>query len=231
MSKYFPLLKHKDIELVTQNIYELRGTMKLFGLFQYSRNMHIIKVNNELALINPIRVDSKTLTKIAELGQIKHIYKIGELHGVDIPFYMDRFEPKLWALRNDKSIKDLRVSEYLDEFDKLPFCSSRVSIIASSKIAEAILIYPGGEGSLISCDAFVNMKEDPMANWLTRNLTKLLPKPCLVGPNWIKFAKPEKQELISILDNNFCNLLTAHGDCILGDAKEKLTRYVNALKI
>ena len=70
-----------------------------------------------------------------------------------------------------------------------------------------------------------------MANWLTRNLTKLLPKPCLVGPNWVKFAKPDRKDLLKSIEYDFENLLTAHGDGIIGGAKEKLTEYIKGLKL
>ena len=89
MAKYFPLL-HKDLREVLPSIYEIVGTMKLFKVFRYSRNMHIIVSDDGVILINPVRVDDETLESIQKLGDIKHIYKIGQLHSVDIPFYMDR---------------------------------------------------------------------------------------------------------------------------------------------
>ena len=102
MKKYFPLLKHKKLELISEDIYQLTGTMKLFGIFQYSRNMHIIKEGGELAIVNPVRVDKETLKEIESLGKICHIYKIGQLHGVDVPFYMDKYRPKLWMLEGQQ---------------------------------------------------------------------------------------------------------------------------------
>ena len=66
-----------------------------------------------------------------------------------------------------------------------------------------------------------------MANLLTKTLSKLLPQPTYVGPNWIKFAKPPRESLTVILDYEFKNLLSAHGRPIKEDAHVKLKNYLN----
>lgn len=229
MTKYFPLLPHLDITEKVEGVYELTGTMKLFGLFRYSRNMHIIKTEDGVALVNPVRADDKTLRRIEEIGPIKHIYKIGQLHNVDIPFYMDKYAPKLWKIEGDPTLDHLKADHYFEDGQKASPCGSKLRILKNSKLKEAVLIHPSAGGTLISCDAFVNMGPDPMANWLTNTLQKLLPSPVYVGPNWIKFAKPSGGDLLELLSDDFENLLTAHGAAVLGDAKEKLTSYVKQL--
>ena len=32
------------------------------------------------------------------LGTVEHVVKIGGFHGIDDPFYVDRYKPTLWAL-------------------------------------------------------------------------------------------------------------------------------------
>ena len=71
------------------------------------------------------------------------------------------------------------------------------------------------------------MGVDPMANWFTSLLNRLLPDPTYVGPNWVKFAKPTKEGLMGVLKFDFKNLVTAHGKPILGDAKLKLASYLD----
>ena len=39
--------------------------------------MHIIVSDDGVILINPVRVDDETLESIQKLGDIKHIYKLG----------------------------------------------------------------------------------------------------------------------------------------------------------
>ena len=228
---HFPLLPHLPLRQITSNIYEVKGTMKLFSIFRYSRNMHIIKCQEGVILVNPVRVHEKTIESIQKIGSIKHIYKIGQFHNVDIPYYMDTFKPRLWKLKNDPSIPNYPADELIESDQELPPCHSKLRIIKGLKVAEAVIVHPDQGGTLISCDAFVNMGPDAMANWLTRNLTKLLPKPTLVGPNWIKFAKPTRDSLLECLEDEFENLITSHGPEIMGGAKPSLVSYITNMKI
>jgi len=46
-------------------------------------------------------------------------------------------------------------------------------------------------------------------------------KPCSVGPGWLQFAKPTVAEVRSVLDLDFAHVLPAHGEAVVGGAKEK----------
>lgn len=227
-TKYFNLLPHTGVKQILPGIYTVTGTMKLFGLFQYSRVMTILKDENSLALVNPVRVNEETLSKIKELGEIDHIFKIGQLHNVDIPFYIDKFSPKLWVNKDDPSVKDSKSVAYFEDGNELPILNCKVKLIEDSKIKEAILISPADGGCLHSCDAFVNMGDvDPMHNWLTAKLSKLLSNPTYIGPNWVKIAKPPQKSMESVLDFEFESFVPAHGEPIMKEAKKKLKKYLS----
>lgn len=224
--KYFRLLPHGPIQQVLPNIFAVVGSMRLFGLFQYSRVMTVLNDNGKLALINPVRVDDSTLNELSKLGSIDYVFKIGQLHNVDLKFYMDQFSPELWANKGDPSISAYEQVNYFDDVNELPILNAKVKPLKGSKIKESILVTPADGGCLHSCDAFVNMGDDPMHNWLTKNLSKFLPNPTYIGPNWHKIAKPPESEMRSVNDFDFKNFIPAHGDPILGDAKEKLGEYL-----
>ena len=131
--------------------------MRLFGLFQYSRVMTVIRNNNELSLLNPVRVDESLLSQIGKLGEIKYLLKIGQLHNVDVQFYMDRFSPKLWINKGDPSIGDNEPNGFFDENEVLPFLNARVVVIEGSRIKESVLFSLYDVGCLHSCDSFLNM--------------------------------------------------------------------------
>jgi hypothetical protein len=162
--------------------------------------MVIIKEGTNLALINPIRVDEKMEKELLALGTITHIFKIGALHSVDIPYYMDKFSPELWMLKDDKSLPNYKTDNYLDENQTLPFRQIRSFNLISSQVPECVLLLPEHNGVLLSCDSIVNMQGDPekMGNFLVRTLSKLLSYPVYIRPNWVKFAKPKEQDFNDI---------------------------------
>lgn len=70
---YAPVYPHDPIVEIFENIYLLRGSIQLgFGL-SMNRNMIIIKQNNELTLINAVRMFEAELEKLEALGAIKHL--------------------------------------------------------------------------------------------------------------------------------------------------------------
>lgn len=42
-----------------------------------------------------------------------------------------------------------------------------------------------------------------------------------VGPGWLQFAKPDVKEVRSMIDIDFEHVLPAHGEPVIGAAKEK----------
>ncbi|MEZ4741138.1 MAG: hypothetical protein R3B45_01595 [Bdellovibrionota bacterium] len=225
---YFRLLPHGPLKEVLPNVFTVTGLMRIYGLFQYSRAMTILNENGTLAIINPVRVEEDLLNKIQKLGQIKYLLKIGQLHNVDVPFYMDKFSLELWINRNDPSVDESYSTRYFDDVDEIPILRCKVRTIRGSEIKESILVTPGDGGCLHSCDAFVNMGSDPNHNWLTSKLSKFLPDPTYIGPNWIKMAKPPEASLKFVLDFDFENFIPAHGEPIIGNAKKKIEKYMES---
>ncbi len=225
--KYFKLFPHSDLQEVLPNIFVVTGSMKIFGLFQYSRTMTILRDGEVLALVNPVRVNDRVLNEIQKMGKIKHLLKIGQLHNVDVPFYMDKFSPDLWVNKDDPSIGDYQPKAYFDDYNEIPILNCKVKTIVDSKIKESFLVTPANGGCLHSCDAFVNMGVDSNHNWLTAKLSKFLPDPTYIGPNWIKMAKPPEASMKAVLNYDFENFIPAHGQPILGGAKDKIASYLN----
>lgn len=230
-TKHFATLHHGELVTIFPEVLSVKGTMQLFGLFRYSRNMTVLKNGNSLILVNPVRLSSEGETTLLGHGNIDHILKIGSLHSVDIPYYMDTFSPKLWMLNDDKSLDDYKADYFLNDHPTLPFLDLKVHVFEGSKIPEAVLVMPSNGGVLLSCDSLVNMTaDDEHANGLVRTLSKLLPKPTYIGPNWVKIAKPTKTSFTEILGFAFENLVPAHGEPVLKNAKEELEGYFSTYK-
>lgn len=227
-------MPHHSITQNFENIYSLVGSMKLFGIFKYSRNMVILKEGDKLCLVNPVRLNEREEAKLLKLGKVYSILKLGRLHSVDLPYYMDKFSPKLWASGNDSFVKEhnFKIDIDLEQVSKLSFFDMKIYSFKTSKENEAVAILPHENGILLSCDAFVNMKkEDPMANWLVRTLSKLLPEPTYIGPNWLKIMKPNKEDFDNILQNSFDIMIPAHGPILQNQADKKINDYILKLKL
>lgn len=233
MKKYFKLLPHQVITENFENIYSLMGSMQLFGMFKYSRNMVILKDGEKLCLVNPVRLNENEESKLLKLGRIHSVLKLGRLHSVDLPYYMDKFSPKLWASSKDSFVKKhhYKIDLDLEKVDSLPFLNVNIYSFKTSTENEAVAYLPQDGGILLACDAFVNMKKvDPMANWLVRTLSKLLPEPTYIGPNWFKVMKPEKSDFLEVLNFQFDKMIPAHGPILAGRADEKIKNYIQRFK-
>lgn len=226
-------MPHQSITKNFENIYSLMGSMQLFGVFKYSRNMVILKEGEKLCLVNPVRLDKEEETKLLELGKIYSILKLGRLHSIDLPYYMDHFSPKLWASENDSFVKEhnYKIDIDFEKTDKLPFLDMQIYSFKTSKENETIAFLPQNEGIVLSCDALVNMKKiDPMANWLVKTLSKILPEPTYIGPNWFKAMKPKKEDFDNILRLSFDKMIPAHGPILTNKADEKIRDYISTFK-
>ena len=86
-NNYAPIYPHDPLIEIFENIYLLRGSIKLGFGFSMNRNMIILKQDGELTLINAVRISEPELEKLNNLGQIKHVIRLGDFHGLDDQFW------------------------------------------------------------------------------------------------------------------------------------------------
>ena len=79
------LYPHGDIESLGADIFAVRGSIRINLLMRISRNMGIVRDGSELTLVNPIQLRPETERKLAELGEVKNIVRLGAFHGIDDP--------------------------------------------------------------------------------------------------------------------------------------------------
>lgn len=233
MKNYFRQLPHHSITKNFDNVYSLLGSMSLFGVFKYSRNMVILKDGENLCLVNPVRLNKQEENRLLKMGKIHSILKLGRLHSVDLPYYMDKVSPQLWASSKDSFVRgyNYQIDIDLEQVSQLPFLEMRVYSFKTSRENEAVAFLPQDGGILLACDAIVNMKQvDPMANSLVRTLSKLLPRPTYIGPNWVKAMKPSKEDFQEALKFNFDKMISAHGPILANKAGDKIKKYVQSYK-
>ena len=151
-----PIYPHGNVEEIAEDIFMLRGSIKMNPLLRISRNMAIIRNGDELSLINPVRVSAKVEAQIAKLGRIKHVVRLGCFHGVDDPYYVEKFGAQMWAQLGGTTYTIPKIDKELDSVAPLPFDNAEIFEFAGTIQPECALLIKRGTGILFTCDAIQN---------------------------------------------------------------------------
>jgi len=214
----FPnVLTHDPIEQIADDVFMVSGSVKLNALLQFSRNMVIVRSNNELTLINPVRLKDSELRKLDELGEVKHLLRLGAFHGMDDPFYMDRYDAAFWCQPGGTTYTQPPIDHELSEGGPLPFNDATLFCFKGTLEPECALLLPQAGNLLLTCDAIQNYGDYRNFNFLAKIISPLVgfPKKTIIGPFWVKLMTPDgqslKDEFARLLSHPFDRLLAAHG--------------------
>ncbi len=231
-----PALAHSEILPVVDDIFVVYGTNIVVHdgtSIEASRTMSIIRQNQELTLVNSIRLNDATLKKLEKLGRIKNVVRLGAFHGRDDAFYQTTYGAKLWAYPEMEFSRGEIVDYNLDK--EAPFAFSKVISFKSTKFKEALLLIEKSGGILISCDTIKNWQEkDPYFSDETFAMMKSSDSvgPAKIDATWLNAMQPSKEEIKALGDLNFSILITAHGPPLVNRAKESLAASIKeALKL
>src|SRR5262245_2023078 len=227
-------LPHGDIREVLPGVYFVTGTVALPGPLpvRFSRNMTILREGGDrLVLVNSIRLGDEGLAALDALGNVTDVIRLAANHGMDDPFYRDRYKAKVWAVSGQRYTAGFETSApevyfepdvAIDARTELPLSGARLYTI-HSKPPEGLLVLERHGGTVVSGDCLQHWAEpDAYFSFLGKAMMKMMGfiRPYNVGPGWLKQCKPPKQELRSILDLEFANVLPSHGAPVLGAARD-----------
>ena len=88
---YSPALPHERIEEIFPDIFLVHGSARVGPATRLNRNMAIVRSNDELSLINPVRLSAPAESQFEKIGKVKRVLRIGYYHGVDDRYYVDRY--------------------------------------------------------------------------------------------------------------------------------------------
>jgi hypothetical protein len=237
--KHLPALAHGELSEVLENIWFVQGTVKIPMLMpmKTSRSMTVLRHpgNKELTIVNSLRLDERGLARLEKLGKVAHVIRLAGFHGRDDGFYRDKYGARVYAIRGQIYTRKIGVPQnpadaymepdiWLDENSSLPVPNARLKLFKTANPAEGMLLLNRNGGVLIAGDALQNTPQpDEYVNLPARFMMKKMGffKPCNVGPGWLQFAKPQVSEVRSILNLDFEHVLPAHGEAVIGGAKEK----------
>ncbi len=214
---YPPAYPHDSIEEIAPDVFMVRGTIRMNPLMRITRNMAIIRHEGELTLLNPIRLDDAGEAHLSTIGEIKRILRLGPMHGVDDPYYIDRFNAELWAQEESKTYPEPKPDRQISATSTLPFPDAQLFCFEGMTQKESALLIDRDGGLLLTCDSIQHYGDYRHNNWIARTMMPFIgfPKTTVVGPIWLKLMTPEGASLESefrrLLELEFRHLLSAHG--------------------
>ena len=159
---------HGDIESLGADIFAIRGSIRINLLMRISRNMAIVREGNELTLVNPIRLRPEIEKKLTQFGEIKNIVRLGAFHGVDDPYYVNKFEAQFWSQPNGKTYTEPPIDIEIGIGGLIPTSDSEFFEFNGTKQPECALLLKRGKGILLTCDSIQHYGNYSYNNWVAK---------------------------------------------------------------
>lgn len=235
MSRPFPRARaHGTLQEIFPDIFFVTGTIAMPGPLPvtFSRNMTVVRQGTSLTLVNSLRLDEAGLAALDRLGTVENVIRLAGFHGMDDPFYKDRYGAKVWAIKGQLYTAGFKPprpedsyfqpDQLIDATSELPIRGARAYLFSTTP-PEALLLLPQHGGVLISGDCLQNWAQpDAYFSFLGRLMMKAMGfiKPHNLGPGWLRAAKPKAAEIRGLLDLPFSHVLPAHGAVVLNNARD-----------
>jgi hypothetical protein len=231
-----PAYPHGELEELFDGVRFVTGSVRMPGPVpvRFSRAMTVIAEGGELTLVNTVRLDEDGLAALEALGEVKNVIRLAGFHGMDDPFYKDRYGATVSVVKGHVYAPGFQ-STKTEPGDG--YFSPDVEMESSADLpidGELITIdCLGGEGLLrLSREGGIVISGDSLQNWSSTNryfslaarvMMRLMGfiKPANVGPGWLKQAKPDRDQIRALLDLEFEHVLPNHGDAVIGGARDK----------
>lgn len=221
-----PALPHGGLTEVFPDVFFVTGTMRgeFFGaMWQFSRNMTVVRDDRGLTLINSVRLNEQGLEQLDKLGTVEHVIRIGDMHGIDDPFYVARYGATFWALPDMQIQDNLRIGKTLSEGGKTPVEGGSVFQFKTTRRPEAILRLERSGGILIACDSLQNWVA-PDEFFLEETAATMRDMgffaPANLGPAWMQDFQPQAEDFARLKKLSFAHVLCGHGTPVVETAKE-----------
>lgn len=221
-------LPHGPIRELFDGVFFVTGQMQTsFPEFpdvdwSFNRNMIIVRDEDELTLINSVRLTEEGLEQLEALGRVTHLVQIGALHTRDDPFYAKRYSPTFWTVPGIEH-QELDIDHRLLPMGPTPFLDCSVFLFDTTELPEGVLIIERDGGIAVGCDAIQNWTEpdEHFTDATTDLMTELgFFQEANFGPLFMMRSKPGASDFQRLLEMPFRHALCGHGDPLLDIAHE-----------
>lgn len=204
-----------------------------------SRNMVVIERAGDLVLVNTVRLDEEGLTALDALGRVTDVLRLAAGHGSDDPFYKERYGATVWDLHGQRYSTGMRPDrgETYFESDRA-LSGEEVPPVPGGRLfrfetqpPEGLLLVPHAGGTLISGDVLQHWGE-PRGHFNLPGRVMMTALgfigPYRIGKGWLDFCNPDPAWFDDLFELPFAHVLPAHGDPVLGQAKERYRPAIEA---
>lgn len=223
---YQESMPHGIIKEVLPDVFFVTGTMKneFFGsMWQFSRNMTVVRENGELTIFNSVRLNDEGLAELDKLGKVKNVVRLGDMHGVDDRFYVDRYNADFWALPNMTIQDGLKIDHELGVDGELPLSNSSLFVFETTARPECIYRLDRDGGIMIACDSLQNWVEpdeffDPETVQTMTGMQFF--QAANLGPAWMHVCQPQAEDFVRLKEVPFSHAFCGHGYPLLNNAQD-----------
>ena len=225
MPAFAPPAPHGPIQAITPRLHIVRGSMRMNPMLRLSRNMAILRDDDGLSLVNPIRLNADGETALEALGPVKRLFRLGSMHGIDDPYYRQRFGAEFWCQEGGLTYPAPPIDRPLHEGVALPIPGAQLFCFEGTIQPEAALVVHGTPNVLLTCDSIQHYADYSNNNLMARLAMLFIgfAKTTVIGPIWLKAMTPAAESLRSefdrLLDLDFDAVMGAHGTFLAADAK------------
>jgi len=234
MHSYPSPMPHGPIEQLFDNVFWVHGSVKLAPAMTMNRNMVIIKDGSKLTLINPVRLNKSEEVKLEQLGDICRVMRLGDFHGLDDRYYVDKYQTEFWCQHGSTTYSAPTPSHIIESGIDSPITNSTFFVFEKAKFPEAALLMTDHK-LLITTDSIQHHSDWSYTNFLGRITLKLMgfELKTQIGKPWLKRVtakgdslKPDFDRLCAL---DFDTLLAAHGTPLKSSANQVVSRLVGEL--
>ncbi len=216
-------LAHEPITRIADGVFIVRGSFQM-GPMRIGRTMTIVQNGDGLVVLNAVRLSDRAEAELLKLGPVKHLVKLSDSHGVDEPYYVDRFKPDVWVASGSKPGR-VQGTHKLAPDSPIPG-GVVVGYPGASGWCEHGLWIPNAGGTLVTTDALQNHVDRIGASLFGKLMTSMMgfKGGLIVAPMWRKYQKVHGSQITAafaeVTPLAFENLVTGHGPALCGGADQ-----------
>ncbi|GAA6144947.1 hypothetical protein [Thalassolituus maritimus] len=231
---YSPAFPHQDIQELFPDVFWVHGSVRVGPGMRLNRNMLILREGRELTLVNPIRLSDAGLVDLDALGDVARVVRLGDFHGADDQFYVDRYQCLFWAQAGQSNYPEPGIDVLVDEASPGPVKHSEFFVFHNARYPESALLLHRSR-LLITTDSLQYHKEwthfSPVSKLAFRFLG--FHRGMNIGAPWLKRVTPKggsmQHDFERLIELDFDALVGAHGQVLRMGAKAAVRTEVRNL--
>ncbi len=226
-----------ELEEIFPDVYRLLGTVRFKGGFLFPRNMIVVRQGDELTIVHGIKLAEDQQARVIDaLGRVTKIVRLGAFHGMDDPYYVQRYAPRVYAPPGVKHKDPVQPHVELVPGGEVPTLGAQIFRFERSSEPEVAMLLPQHGGILLTCDSLQNWEDHGGCNKRGKLMALAMGfrGGAIVGPGWRRFCEPKdehgfKPDFERLLELPFKHLVSAHGKPLLHVAKDRVAQRIEQL--